>query len=78
MIKKAASILKADFRVHFRFYELAGKHELDKTHAVCKGCHTKIKHLENITKPRNHVSRFRSEKLTPGAIKKTVDLALPR
>lgn len=36
--KTSTSTLKADIWAHFGFYELTGKHELDKTHAVCKIC----------------------------------------
>ncbi|XP_053554170.1 thyroid hormone receptor alpha isoform X1 [Bombina bombina] len=66
-IKNAPSILKASIWAHFGFYEHTGKHELDKTHAVCKACHTKIKYLGNTTNLRNHVRRFHSEMLTPAA-----------
>ncbi|XP_053569082.1 zinc finger BED domain-containing protein 4-like [Bombina bombina] len=64
-IKNAPSILKASIWAHFGFYEHTGKHELDKTHAVCKASHTKIKYLGNTTNLRNHVRRFHSEMLTP-------------
>lgn len=78
VIKNAPSILKADIWAHFGFYEITGKHELDKTHAVCKICHTKIKYFGNTTNLRNHVSRFHSEKLTPTTAKETLDPAQPR
>lgn len=78
VIKNAPSILKVDIQAHFGFYEITGKHKLDKTHAVCKICHTKIKYVGNTTNLRNHVSRFHSEKLTPSTIKETVDPAQPR
>lgn len=70
--------MKADIWAHFGFYEITGKHELDKTHAVCKVCHTKIKYLGNTTNLRNHVSRFHSEKLTPATVKERPDPAQPR
>lgn len=77
MIKNAPSFLKADIWAHFGFYEVTGKHELDKTHAVCKVCHTKIKYFGNTTNLRNHVSRFHQE-LASAASKKTADPAQPR
>ena len=70
VIKNAPNILKADLWAHFRFYELVGKHKLDKTSAVGKVCHTKTKHLRNTTNLRNHVSCFHSEKLMLGTVKK--------
>ena len=66
-IKNAPSVLRANIWAHFGFYEHTGKRELDKTHAVCKACHTKIKYLGNTTNLRNHVSRFHSELVTPVA-----------
>ncbi|KAF3835605.1 hypothetical protein F7725_028163, partial [Dissostichus mawsoni] len=78
IIKNAPSVLKADIWTHYGFYELKGKNELDKSHAVCKVCHTKIKYLGvNTTFLRNHLSRFHCEKLTP-ATKKTADPAQRR
>ncbi|KAF3861204.1 hypothetical protein F7725_001459 [Dissostichus mawsoni] len=78
IIKNAPSVLKADIWTHYGFYELKGKNELDKSHAVCKVCHTKIKYLGgNTTNLRNHLSRFHCEKLTP-ATKKTADPAQRR
>lgn len=44
-ITNAPNILKADIWTHFRSYEQIGKHKLDKLHAVCKACHTKMKHV---------------------------------
>uniref|UniRef100_A0A8C5MWL9 BED-type domain-containing protein n=1 Tax=Leptobrachium leishanense TaxID=445787 RepID=A0A8C5MWL9_9ANUR len=58
---------------HFGFYEHIGKRELDKTHAVCTACHTKIKYLGNTTNLRNHVSRFHSDLLKPASAKETPD-----
>ncbi|KAK1898959.1 Zinc finger BED domain containing protein 1 [Dissostichus eleginoides] len=78
IIKNVPSVLKADIWTHYGFYELKGKNELDKSHAVCKVCHTKIKYLGgNTTNLRNHLSRFHCEKLTP-ATKKTADPAQRR
>lgn len=77
-LKIAPSILKADIWAHFGFYENTRIHKLDKTNAVCKICHTKIKYVGNTTNLRNHVSRFHSKKLTPSTIKETVDPAQPR
>ncbi|XP_044151342.1 E3 SUMO-protein ligase ZBED1-like [Bufo gargarizans] len=64
-IKNAPSFLKANIWEHFGFYEKSRKHELDKSYAVCKICHTKIKYLGNTTNLRNHVSRFHPEMLKP-------------
>ncbi|XP_040209394.1 E3 SUMO-protein ligase ZBED1-like [Rana temporaria] len=64
-IKNAPSFLKANIWEHFGFYEKSGKHKLDKSYAVCKICHTKIKYLGNTTNLRNHVSRFHPEMLKP-------------
>ncbi|XP_033971454.1 zinc finger BED domain-containing protein 1-like [Trematomus bernacchii] len=78
IIKNAPSVLKADIWTHYGFYELKGKSELDKSHAVFKVCHTKIKYLGgNTTNLRNHLSRFHCEKLTP-ATKKTAEPAQRR
>ncbi|KAJ4949461.1 hypothetical protein JOQ06_020976 [Pogonophryne albipinna] len=78
IIKNAPSVLKADIWTHYGFYQLKGKNELDKSHAVCKVCHTKIKYLGgNTTNLRNHLSRFHCEKLT-SATKKTADPAQRR
>uniref|UniRef100_A0A8C5R241 BED-type domain-containing protein n=1 Tax=Leptobrachium leishanense TaxID=445787 RepID=A0A8C5R241_9ANUR len=72
-IKNAPIILKSNIWAHFGFYEHIGKRELDKTHAVCKACHTKIKYLGNTTNLRNHVSRFHSDLLKPASAKETPD-----
>ncbi len=45
VIKKALTTLKADIWAHFVFYEQPGKHNLEKTHAVCKSCHAQIKYV---------------------------------
>ncbi|XP_055068182.2 E3 SUMO-protein ligase ZBED1-like [Misgurnus anguillicaudatus] len=63
VIKNAPGILKADVWAHFGFFEHAGKHELDKTHAVCKACRAQIKYLGNTTNLRNHINRFHPELL---------------
>ncbi len=53
-----------DIWAHFGFYEQSGKHDLEKTHAVCKSCHAQIKYEGgNTTNLRNHVSRFHPELL---------------
>lgn len=84
-IKNAPSFLKANIWAHFGFYEheqTSGKLELDKSYAVCKACHTKIKYLGNTTNMRNHASRFHSEMLTPATTTtnaaKSIDRAQPR
>ncbi len=44
VIKNAPTTSKADIWAHFGFYEQPGKHDLEKTHPVCKSCHTQIKY----------------------------------
>ncbi|KAM3876933.1 E3 SUMO-protein ligase ZBED1-like [Diretmus argenteus] len=80
-VKDAPSVLKADIWAHFGFYELPGKRELDKTHAVCKICSVKIKYFGNTTNLRNHVSRCHPNVSTPANVaqeKKTADPAQPK
>ncbi len=43
VIKNAPATSKADIWAHYGFYEQPGKHDLEKTHAVCESCHTQIK-----------------------------------
>ncbi len=65
VIKNAPTTSKADIWAHFGFYEQPGKHDLKKTHAVCKSCHAQIKYARgNTTNLRNNVSRFHPELLT--------------
>ena len=59
LIKNAPKAWKVDIWAHFGFYEVNGK--LDKTFAVCKTCHTKIKHVGNTTNFTNHVDRWHPE-----------------
>ncbi|XP_051806493.1 E3 SUMO-protein ligase ZBED1-like [Acanthochromis polyacanthus] len=59
VLKDAPQTFKADIWQHFGFYEVDGK--LDKTHAVCKTCHAKIKHVSNTTNYKNHVDRWHPE-----------------
>ena len=47
VIKDAPITYKSDVWANFGFYELDGK--LEKTHAVCKVCHTKIRYFGNKT-----------------------------
>ena len=47
VIKDAPITYKSDVWANFGFYELNGK--LEKTHAVCKVCHTKIRYFGNTT-----------------------------
>ncbi len=62
VIKNAPTTLKADIWAHFHFYAQPGKHNLEKTHAVCKSCHAQIIYAGgNTTNVRNHVSRFHPE-----------------
>lgn len=76
-IKNAPTTLKADIWAHFGFYQQHGKPDLDKTHAVCKSCHAKIKYAGgNTTNMRNHVSRFHPELQTP--VSAIVDPAQPK
>ncbi len=70
VIRKAPATLKADIWAHFGFYEQPGKHDLEKTHDVCKSCHAQIKYaVGNSTNLRNHVSRFHPELLNPVSAK---------
>uniref|UniRef100_A0A3Q2TAZ2 BED-type domain-containing protein n=1 Tax=Fundulus heteroclitus TaxID=8078 RepID=A0A3Q2TAZ2_FUNHE len=74
LIKNAPKAWKADIWAHFRFYEVNGK--LDKTFAVCKTCHTKIKHVGNTTNFTNHVDRWHPELASTTTQK--VDTSQPR
>ena len=47
VIEDAPIAYKSDVCANFGFYELDGK--LEKTHAVCKVCHTKIRYFGNTT-----------------------------
>ena len=47
VIKDAPLTYKSEVWANFGFYELDGK--LEKTHAVCKVCHTKIRYFGNTT-----------------------------
>ena len=47
VIKDAPITYKSDVWANFGFSELDGK--LEKTHAVCKVCHTKIRYFGNTT-----------------------------
>ncbi len=70
VIKNAPTTSKVDIWAHFCFYEQPVKHDLEKTHAVCKSCHTQIKYAGGIiTNLRNHVSRFYHKLLTPVSAK---------
>ena len=61
-IRPAPASLKASVWKHFGFHEVEGKRDLDKTHAVCKLCETKIRYFGgSTTNMRNHVSRFHPE-----------------
>lgn len=71
--KNAPSILKADIWAHFGFYELTGKHEMDKMYTVCKICQTKIENFGNPTNLRNHVNVIHPE-LTSATITNTAQL----
>ncbi|KAK0142408.1 hypothetical protein N1851_019852 [Merluccius polli] len=58
VIKNVPEAWKADIWAHFGFYKVNGK--LDKTYAVCKTCHSKIKHVGNTTNFKNHVDSLAS------------------
>ncbi len=49
IIKNAPTTSKADIWAHFGFYYQPGKHELEKTHTVCKSCHAQIKYAGSNT-----------------------------
>uniref|UniRef100_A0A667X1D9 BED-type domain-containing protein n=1 Tax=Myripristis murdjan TaxID=586833 RepID=A0A667X1D9_9TELE len=57
--------LKASVWVNFGFYGRNSKN-VDRTHAVCRHCHTKIKFCSNTTNLRAHVSRFHPEAAAVG------------
>ncbi len=42
-IRPAQGGLKAGVWRHFGFYKVDGNSELDKSHTICKLCHTKMK-----------------------------------
>ncbi len=70
VIKNDPTTIKADIWAHFGFYEQPGKHDLEKTHAVCKSRHAQIKYAGgNTTNLRNHVSHFHPELLMPVSAK---------
>ncbi|KAL1247684.1 hypothetical protein QQF64_023060 [Cirrhinus molitorella] len=75
VIKNAPKAWKADIWAHFGFYEVNGK--LDKSYAVCKICHTKIKHVGSTTNFTNHVDRWHPELASTTATQK-VDTSQPR
>ncbi|XP_039661199.1 E3 SUMO-protein ligase ZBED1-like [Perca fluviatilis] len=75
VIKNTPKVWKADIWAHFGFYEVDGK--LDKTYAVCKTCHTKIKHVGNTTNFTNHVDRWHPELASTTTTQK-VDTSQPR
>lgn len=56
IIKNAPKAWKADIWAHFGFYEVNGT--LDTSYAVCKICHTKIKHVGNTANFTNHVDHW--------------------
>ncbi|XP_067285697.1 E3 SUMO-protein ligase ZBED1-like [Pseudorasbora parva] len=79
VIKNAPKAWKADIWAHFGFYEVDGK--LDKSYAVCKICHTKIKHVGNTTNFTNHVDRWHPEltsTTTTTTTTQKVDTSQPR
>ena len=51
----AHSAFKASVWMHFGFYEVEGKKDLDKSHTTCKLCRTKQKYFGNMTNMRNHM-----------------------
>ncbi|ROK35859.1 Zinc finger BED domain-containing protein 1 [Anabarilius grahami] len=59
-IHPAPSGLKASVWIHFGFHGRSSKH-VDKTHAVCRRCHTKLKYCGNTSNLRAHISRFHPE-----------------
>ncbi|KAJ7992798.1 hypothetical protein DPEC_G00282430 [Dallia pectoralis] len=56
-IHPAPSGLKANVWIHFGFHGRSSKH-VDRTHAVCRHCHTKLKYCGNTSNLRAHISRF--------------------
>ncbi|XP_056091129.1 zinc finger BED domain-containing protein 4-like [Rhinichthys klamathensis goyatoka] len=59
-IHPAPSGLKASVWIHFGFHGRSSKH-VDRTHAVCRHCHTKLKNCGNTSNLRAHISRFHPE-----------------
>ncbi|XP_048036276.1 E3 SUMO-protein ligase ZBED1-like [Megalobrama amblycephala] len=76
VIKNAPKAWKADIWAHFGFYEVNGK--LDKSYAVCKICHTKIKHVGNTTNFTNNVDRWHPELALTTTTTQKVDTSQPR
>lgn len=60
-IQLAAPGLKASICKHSGIREVKGKGDLDKSHAVCKLCQTKLKYFGNTTNMRNYISHFQLE-----------------
>lgn len=56
----APSGLKASVWIHFGFHGRSSKH-VDRTHAVCRHCHAKLKYCGNTSNMRAHLSRFHPE-----------------
>uniref|UniRef100_A0AAY5L481 HAT C-terminal dimerisation domain-containing protein n=1 Tax=Esox lucius TaxID=8010 RepID=A0AAY5L481_ESOLU len=74
VIQSAPSSLKAIVWAHFGYYNLEGKTELDKTHAICRLCKAKVKYFGNTTKqpkitnlPVNQRTLFQCSKLPPNS-----------
>ena len=63
-INPASSCLKADVWVHFGFKKKKESYDLDKSLAVCKVCHTKVKYSGNTTNLRAHLKRHPQDEVT--------------
>ena len=61
IIQPAPSSLKARVWAHFGFYNLEGKTELDRNHAICRLCKAKVKYFGNTTNLRTHMVRHHPE-----------------
>lgn len=60
-IKPAPAAYKADVWTHFGFINKVGCAEMDKTHAVCKMCHARVKYSGNMTNLRAHLARHHED-----------------
>ncbi|XP_061108746.1 E3 SUMO-protein ligase ZBED1-like isoform X2 [Conger conger] len=78
-IKPAPAAFKADVWTHFGFHEeKEGSKEVDKSHAICKLCHARVKYCGNTTNLRAHLARHHADvRLTFPANAKRVDSSQP-
>nr|XP_054590993.1 E3 SUMO-protein ligase ZBED1-like [Nothobranchius furzeri] len=75
VIKDAPATFRSDVWTNFGFYELDGK--LDKTHTVCKVCHTKLKYFGNTTNMSKHFERFHPARTSSAIATKTASTSQP-